>query len=328
MATVDIAIPCYRYGNFLRDCVDSVLSQSIDDVRILIIDDASPDDSAEIARAIAASDPRVEALVHPENRGPTATYNDGISWAKAPFFLLLSADDYLAPSALARAVTLMKSQPDVVMTYGAAINFFDGDPAPQFDPTVKDAHWRIQTGQDFVEQNCRRIRNLVPTPTAIVRTATQKMIGGYRASLPHACDMEMWLRFAAHGSIAETPMEQAVYRVHGANMSTAYYQSIIRDYTQRLAAFDVFFANDGKRLPRSKKLHALAQRRLAAAAFWTGVSQWRRGNREASAEILRFSLALNPRMRALPPFLHLLQLESSRSKFRSVVMEAAQAPNT
>ena len=45
MATVDVAIPCYQYGRFLRACVGSVLNQGIDDVRILIIDNASTDNS-------------------------------------------------------------------------------------------------------------------------------------------------------------------------------------------------------------------------------------------------------------------------------------------
>ena len=52
MATVDIVVPCYRYGHFLEECVGSILNQSLDDVRILIIDDASPDDSAAAAKAL------------------------------------------------------------------------------------------------------------------------------------------------------------------------------------------------------------------------------------------------------------------------------------
>ncbi|MDR4307475.1 glycosyltransferase [Chelatococcus sambhunathii] len=85
MAIVDIAAPCYRYGRFLQDCVSSVLSQSISDVRILIIDDASQDGSADVARALAATDPRIELSVHQTNLGQTATYNEGIAWATAPY---------------------------------------------------------------------------------------------------------------------------------------------------------------------------------------------------------------------------------------------------
>ena len=49
MSSVDVIVPCYRYGHFLRDCVESVLAQAGPSVRVLIIDDASPDNTAEVA---------------------------------------------------------------------------------------------------------------------------------------------------------------------------------------------------------------------------------------------------------------------------------------
>ena len=70
MTSVSVVMPCYRYGHFLDEAVRSVLDdQPGVDVRLLIIDDASPDDSADVARRIAAADPRVEVLVHETNKG-------------------------------------------------------------------------------------------------------------------------------------------------------------------------------------------------------------------------------------------------------------------
>lgn len=321
MATVDIAIPCYRYGRFLETCVSSVLLQSMNDVRILIIDDASPDGSSVVARALAASDPRIEVSVHPTNRGQTETYNEGIAWATAPYFLNLSADDYLAPGALERAVAILSERPGVVMTYGACARAIQGDPPPTLDDSVGDPAWVVTEGRDFVETHCRRSSNQVYTPTVVVRTATQQRIGGYLSSLPHSCDMEMWLRFAAHGQIATTPRTQAVYRIHGANMSAEYIQSVVNDYAQRAAAFEAFFAADGKRLVGSDRLHALARRRLAASAFWTGVAQWCRGRRTTGAEVFRFALKLNPNMRFAPPVTHLLRLERADLKLLGMISQ-------
>ncbi|MFC3694916.1 glycosyltransferase [Chenggangzhangella methanolivorans] len=318
MAVVDIAIPCYRYGRFLRECVGSILAQSMNDVRVLIIDDASPDDSADVARELAASDPRVEALVHRENRGHIATYNEGIAWATAPYFLSLSADDYLAPGALERAAALMDARPEVVLTYGACETARPDEPAPALRDDRVDPSWRVRPGRDFVKEHCEQIRNLVPTPTAIVRTKTQKAIGGYLPSLPHAGDMEMWLRFAAHGDVADTPVPQAVYRLHGANMSADYYRNVLIDYAQRADAFDTFFGSDGRLLEDAEALRALARRRLAAAAFWTGVAQWCRGRRQTGADVLGFGLRLNPAMRTAPPFGHLMRLERVDRRLKSV----------
>src|SRR5437868_1488824 len=115
MATVDVVIPCYNYGRFLEACLRSVLTQPISDLRVLIIDDASTDDSALIAKHLATDDPRIEVRVHSENRGHIRTYNEGIDWAESEYFVLLSADDLLAPGSLGRAVTIMDGEPDIVL---------------------------------------------------------------------------------------------------------------------------------------------------------------------------------------------------------------------
>ena len=59
MSTVDVVVPCYNYGRYLRACVDSILTQRDVDVRILIIDDMSNDSSEEVGRALAREDARV-----------------------------------------------------------------------------------------------------------------------------------------------------------------------------------------------------------------------------------------------------------------------------
>lgn len=305
MAAIDIVVPCYRYGTFLPRCIDSVLEQSLQDVRILIIDDASPDDSAAVAHRLARSDHRVQVVVHQANQGHIATYNEGIEWASSPYFLLLSADDFLAPRALERAVALMHARPEVVLTYGACIELERDRPVPGIADDPGDAAWDVRPGRDLVVECCSTIRNIVPTPTAIVRTAVQKRIGGYRPELPHAGDLEMWLRFAAHGSVAATPSVQAFYRLHGANMSAAVYRAVIEDYVQRKEAFDAFFAQDGATLRGAGELHELASRRLGDAAFWTGAAQICRGNLQIGRKLLHFAWSLNPDTHFHPPFRHL-----------------------
>lgn len=308
VAKLDIVVPCYRYGCFLPQCVSSILSQSMTDFRVLIIDDASPDDSGAVAKALARSDPRVETVLHPVNQGHIATYNEGIEWAASPYFLSLSADDFLAPGALQRAVDIMDARTDVVLTYGACIETHGGEPGAIPAPPADAADWIVRPGPDFIVETCDTVRNNVPTPTAIVRTEVQKAIGGYLPALYHSGDMEMWMRFAAHGSVAVTPFVQAFYRLHGNNMSAGVYRKVLEDYVQRQAAFDAFFANDGASVPEAAKLHRLAARRLGDAAFWTGVAQTARGNLGAGRELLDFAAKLNPDTRFWPPFAYLGRL--------------------
>ena len=132
MSSVSVVIPCYKYGHFLEEAVSSVLDdQEGVDVRVLIIDDASPDDSADAAAKIAARDPRVEVLVHSTNKGNIATYNEGLlEWAQGDYTALVSADDRLTPGALRRARDLLDAHPEVGFVYGTALWFWQDQPVP------------------------------------------------------------------------------------------------------------------------------------------------------------------------------------------------------
>src|SRR4051812_11331027 len=110
--TVSVVVPCYNYGRFLDVCVGNILDQEGVDVRVLIIDDASPDGSGEVARRLAAEHDRVEARVHEVNKSHIATYNEGLlEWADGDYSVLISADDLLAPGALKRATDVMEANP-------------------------------------------------------------------------------------------------------------------------------------------------------------------------------------------------------------------------
>jgi len=118
VSSVDVFVPCYRYGHYLRSCVTSILFQVDVDVRVLILDDASPDNTAEVAAELVKEDPRVTYVRHEVNHGHIATYNKGIEWANADYQLLLSADDYLLPGALSRLTKLTANHPKVGLVFG------------------------------------------------------------------------------------------------------------------------------------------------------------------------------------------------------------------
>ena len=128
---VSVVIPCYNYGRYLPDAVASALGQVGVDVDVLIVDDASPDGSAEVAGRLAAGDPRITVVRHEVNRGHIQTYNDGLDRTTGEFVVLLSADDLLAPGALSRATALMDCNPSVGFVYGLPQAFTDVPPAPK-----------------------------------------------------------------------------------------------------------------------------------------------------------------------------------------------------
>ncbi|HMG50435.1 MAG TPA: glycosyltransferase family 2 protein, partial [Inquilinus sp.] len=296
----DICIPCYQYGHFLGECLDSVLAQSVKDVRILVIDDASTDDSVAVARRYAERHPCIEVLAHPVNRGHIQTYNEGLAWARSDYVLLLSADDLLAPGALERAVDLMDRRPDVALTHGLAVDLFPDQPVPTSPVEAREPEWQIESGDAFISRLCHDPVNPVSTPTAIVRTTAQAAVGGYRPALTHSGDMEMWLRLATRGGVAYAPSLQAIKRVHGRNMSVVCADVIVRDYIQRAQAFQSFFRQEGHDLAGAPTLHRLARHRLAEQAFWTAAAQSCRGNWRTGRRLFRLVRELDPTASFLP----------------------------
>jgi glycosyltransferase involved in cell wall biosynthesis len=298
MAKVDVVVPCYNYGRFLEACVRSVLEQSMADVRVLIIDDASSDNSLSVGRKLADADRRVGVIAHSQNWGHISTYNQGIAWASADYFLLLSADDMLVPGTLERASEVMDANPDIVLTYGKCIVWYDNVPFPKIDPEQT----YLWTRHDLIGEICGRCTNPVATPTAVARTSTQKAIGGYRSFLPHSGDMEMWLRFAAHGAVATIDAVQAVTRMHSSNMSTtSYYAPKLPDFQQRKQAFDTFFKEYSGCVPDSRTLRRRVLRILAEKVFWDGIIQLCRGRIDSARQLLSFSFDLDPNLRYRPP---------------------------
>jgi glycosyltransferase involved in cell wall biosynthesis len=276
MSSVSVVIPCYMYGHFLEEAINSVLDdQEGVDVRVLIIDDASPDDSAEVARKIAAREDRVEVVVHAVNQGNIATFNEGLlDWAEGDYCVLLSADDRLTPGALRRAAELLDARPDVGFVYGRALYFMDGSPLPKARTNLHG--WSVWPGQWWIERLFRQVENPITSPEIVVRTSLQKRVGKYEARLPRAADMQMYMRLAAGASVGFIRgVDQAYYRVHQKNMSKDL--SPLMDMRQRRLVFQTVLDRHGETISDPKRLSALMHRELARQTLWAAGRVYDRG---------------------------------------------------
>jgi glycosyltransferase involved in cell wall biosynthesis len=294
MHPIDIAVPCYNYSRYLRECVDSILGQDGCLVRILIIDDASSDGSVEVARDLAARDSRVELITHADNKGHITTFNEGIAWARQTYFLLLSADDVLAPGALKRAADLLEANPDVAFVHGCAVCFW-GE-VPPVKTGVAPTPPRIVPGPQFIGDICANPVNPVAAATAVVRTSVQKKVGLYKHALPHAGDLEMWLRCAMCGDVGEIGNIQGFRRMHDSNMFMLYAADglMIRDFTQRYQTFQIFFAEHGHDLYGEKQLRMLANHQLADQIINEAKAQFRKKRLYSSLQLLQFAFQVAP----------------------------------
>lgn len=296
--TVTAVVPCYNYGSYLPRALATILAQPDVDVDVIVIDDASPDGSASVARALAAGDDRVRAILHERNRGHIATYNEGLEQATGEYVLLMSADDGLAPGALGRATALLEAEPSLGFAYGHPVVFVDGMPST----SSRLRSWTVWSGEEWIERRCREGENCIHNPEVVLRTSVQHAIGGYDAELPHSGDLEMWLRAAAVSDVGRVNGPgQAYYRVHDKSMQHTVYAGHVIDLEGRLDAFRKVLVGPGARVARGEELFATARRALAIAALHYACLAYEhdRAGIEPVGDYLRFAERVWPAARQL-----------------------------
>ena len=110
---VSVIIPAYDAANFLELALDSVLAQTITDIEVIVVDDASNDATLEVAYRVAARDPRVRVLHNERNCGPAVSRNRAMDAARGEWIALLDADDTWSPERLEKMLSVVNDA-DVV----------------------------------------------------------------------------------------------------------------------------------------------------------------------------------------------------------------------
>ena len=109
--TFSIIVPIYNAEKWLQDAVGSVVSQSVTDWELLLIDDGSTDNSKDIVKNLAATDPRIKPFFN-ENHGVSAARNMGLQEAKGKYIIFLDADDMLSENALSIYSDIIAKHPE------------------------------------------------------------------------------------------------------------------------------------------------------------------------------------------------------------------------
>lgn len=265
MARVDVVIPCYNYGHFLADCIESVLGQEDVEVRALVIDDQSTDNSTEVAHKLADRDCRVQVISLPKNVGMVSAVNRGIGELTGEYFVKLDADDLLSPGALKRATELLGRYPNLGFAYGRP-RHFTGVTPPR--PRRGNPSWKIWSGAEWIAIRCRLGVNCISQPEAVIRTSALRAAGEYNTRLPHTSDLEMWLRLAAMSDVGRVNgVDHAYYRVHPGSMQRTVNAGLLTDLIGRREAFVSALSAVGRGAPGAAALEVTVRRKLSAEAL-------------------------------------------------------------
>ncbi|HEV2619783.1 MAG TPA: glycosyltransferase family A protein [Acidobacteriaceae bacterium] len=214
MPKVDVIIPSYNTAKYLPIALESVISQTFADWRIVLVDDGSTDDTAEVvAPYIARLGPKLKYIKQP-NAGLPAARNTAIKNASAELLALLDADDIWLPHRLEESVKAFAGRPEVGLSYGFNRRVDEhGEVIDTFDRGRRHAEGRIAS-QIYM----RRVD--LPCPTITFRKQCVDEVGLFDEALRATEDRDLWLRIAQRYEVALVPQILAHYRVSGQSMST------------------------------------------------------------------------------------------------------------
>ena len=109
MQKVSVIIPVYNVEEYLNECLDSVVNQTLPDIEIICVNDASPDSSATILEEYAKKDNRIKIITHEHNQGLGPARNTGVAHATSPYIAFVDSDDYIAPNMVEKLFELIVS---------------------------------------------------------------------------------------------------------------------------------------------------------------------------------------------------------------------------
>ena len=200
-----VVITCYNHGRWLPDAIRSVMAQDHQPIELIVVDDGSTDDTAQVCRRFPGL-----RYVHQENAGLSAARNRGLREASSPLIAFLDADDLLLPHAIAAGVRRLSENPGWAFVFGGHLGV-DAERRPIWETTPDPA-------DASYEQLLRR--NVVVMHAAVLyRRRLLEEAGAFDASLRSSEDYDVYLRLARSHPFGCYGEPVAEYRRHGSNMS-------------------------------------------------------------------------------------------------------------
>lgn len=215
---VTVAIPLYR-GEFIRQAIDSVLSQTFRNFELLVVDDALDEKSKDIV--MSYSDPRIVYVRNEKNLGAEGNWNMCLALANGMYIKILPHDDTLEPNCLKEQVDVLDADIDerisLVFCARKIINA-KGQPI-----TVRRfsrmSSSRIEA-RDLIRKCVLRGTNLIGEPGAVLfRSHAAKAVGSFNGTIPYVIDLDYWVRLLSLGNAYYINRPLSTFRVSSSSWS-------------------------------------------------------------------------------------------------------------
>lgn len=203
---VSIYITNYNYEKFIRESIESVLAQTMQDFELLIIDDGSKDNSKKIIEEYR-DNPKI-SIIYQKNKGLNVTNNVAMRASKGRYIMRLDADDYLTENALEEMTKVLESNPDLGLVFP--------------DYYYIDAEGNI-IGEE-IRHNFDKDVSLYDQPAhgacTMIRLENLKTLGGYNESFTCQDGYDLWIKFIMHFNVNNVNKPLFYYRQHGNNLTS------------------------------------------------------------------------------------------------------------
>lgn len=204
---VSICVPNYNNGRYLDACLRSALAQSWPNTEIILVDDASTDDSLAVA---ARHGERIRIVRHETNLGQPAATNQAIAEARGEYLVILHSDDQLLPDFAARLAPILMTHPEVGMAVGERLET-DESGEPHGITPFYNADCLIPGER---QAKVFLFMSFLPCQVLVRRTVLER-IGGVDARHIVNLDGLLWFKCALAGDVAYVREPVGIYRVHG-----------------------------------------------------------------------------------------------------------------
>lgn len=252
---VSVIVPSYNQGRFIRETIDSILSQSYRPLEVLVIDGASTDETVDVLKSYASA-PELRWWSEPDS-GVVEAVNKGFDRAQGEIAAIQSSDDFYLPEVIGKAVEAFRDDPALGFVFGDIIKI--------------DAEGRELSRTNlarFALEAMLSCQTWVPQPSTFFRLPLAKSLGGWREDIPYAPDTDLWLKMAFRSEVKKLDMMVAKRRMHDAQRD-AQGAKIVDSYRRMIDTSEDLMAAP-KRLCRA----AAAGKLLQANRYGYGDSYW------------------------------------------------------
>ncbi|OLT20682.1 hypothetical protein BJF78_35230 [Pseudonocardia sp. CNS-139] len=216
--SVSVCIPVYKGERFLAETIKSVLDQTYRDFELVVLDNASPDESGNIARSF--NDPRIRVERNPSTLSQPDNWNRVVELSRGPLVKVVCADDLLHPRCLEYQVAPMEADPGLALV-ASRRHMIDEQSRVIVPRRGLGGLTGVRTGVEVARRVVRNGSNPIgESNNVLFRREDFFTVGGWRGDRTYIMDLDLWLRLLQLGDFLGLPEALAAFRIGRGTVSS------------------------------------------------------------------------------------------------------------